>query len=544
MMKRLTITTFILLSLGLQMQAQNFVDWFRGPTRRELNAENDRLRASMDSLQFLVDSLEASRNDMEAELLAIIEGNSPEADETEMPEYTPEVTDSLLHLWYRNSFSGDFDAMSEYDMDSVHFVSDIPDSEIEKRLAAMNSFISLPYNEVVKNYIILYSEKMRTQMGRVLGLSQYYFPMFEETLVRYGLPVELKYMAIVESMLNPVARSRAGASGMWQFMYSTARSYGLEINSYVDERLDVRKSVDAAARYLRDAYKIFGDWTLAISSYNCGAGNVSKAIRRAGGSRDFWSIYPFLPRETRGYVPAFVGAMYAMTYYKEYGIVPQEVGMPAKVDTFEIRRNLHFDQIAAVVGVPKQDLENLNPQYLHDIIPGSSHSYILKLPYTWTGAFVEVNRDSLYNFKADSLLSSRIQKEVSDAVKNNGRIAYRVRSGDYLGKIAGRYGVTVSQIKSWNNLKSSNIRVGQTLYIYARKTPAPETSSNAGSSGKTTVNPSDPSTYTIYTVKSGDSLYNIAKLYPGVSADNIKAANGMKSNRIMPGQKLKIPVMK
>lgn len=544
MMKRLTITTFILLSLGLQMQAQNFVDWFRGPTRRELNAENDRLRASMDSLQFLVDSLEASRNDMEAELLAIIEGNSPEADETEMPEYTPEVTDSLLHLWYRNSFSGDFDAMSEYDMDSVHFVSDIPDSEIEKRLAAMNSFISLPYNEVVKNYIILYSEKMRTQMGRVLGLSQYYFPMFEETLVRYGLPVELKYMAIVESMLNPVARSRAGASGMWQFMYSTARSYGLEINSYVDERLDVRKSVDAAARYLRDAYKIFGDWTLAISSYNCGAGNVSKAIRRAGGSRDFWSIYPFLPRETRGYVPAFVGAMYAMTYYKEYGIVPQEVGMPAKVDTFEIRRNLHFDQIAAVVGVPKQDLENLNPQYLHDIIPGSSHSYILKLPYTWTGAFVEVNRDSLYNFKADSLLSSRIQKEVSDAVKNNGRIAYRVRSGDYLGKIAGRYGVTVSQIKSWNNLKSSNIRVGQTLYIYARKTPAPETSSNAGSSGKTTVNPSDPSTYTIYTVKSGDSLYNIAKLYPGVSADNIKAANGMKSNRIMPGQKLKIPVTK
>lgn len=544
MMKRLTITTFILLSLGLQMQAQNFVDWFRGPTRRELNAENDRLRASMDSLQFLVDSLEASRNDMEAELLAIIEGNSPEADETEMPEYTPEVTDSLLHLWYRNSFSGDFDAMSEYDMDSVHFVSDIPDSEIEKRLAAMNSFISLPYNEVVKNYIILYSEKMRTQMGRVLGLSQYYFPMFEETLVRYGLPVELKYMAIVESMLNPVARSRAGASGMWQFMYSTARSYGLEINSYVDERLDVRKSVDAAARYLRDAYKIFGDWTLAISSYNCGAGNVSKAIRRAGGSRNFWSIYPFLPRETRGYVPAFVGAMYAMTYYKEYGIVPQEVGMPAKVDTFEIRRNLHFDQIAAVVGVPKQDLENLNPQYLHDIIPGSSHSYILKLPYTWTGAFVEVNRDSLYNFKADSLLSSRIQKEVSDAVKNNGRIAYRVRSGDYLGKIAGRYGVTVSQIKSWNNLKSSNIRVGQTLYIYARKTPAPETSSNAGSSGKTTVNPSDPSTYTIYTVKSGDSLYNIAKLYPGVSADNIKAANGMKSNRIMPGQKLKIPVTK
>lgn len=523
--------------LGCQLHAQTLADWFRGPTRKELHNENDRLRDSLDALQYLVDSLEQNYSRVESELFALIEGNSPEADEVEM-EYTPEVTDSLLHLWYRNSFLGDFDAVNEYNMDSVRFTSDVSDAEIEKRLADMNSFISLPYNDVVKNYIILYSEKMRTQMGRILGLSQYYFPLFEEVFDRYGLPLELKYMAIIESMLNPLARSHAGASGMWQFMYSTARSYGLEINSYVDERLDVEKSVDAAARYLRDAYKIFGDWTLAISSYNCGAGNVSKAIRRAGGSRDFWSIYPFLPRETRGYVPAFVGAMYAMTYYREYGIVPQEVGMPAKVDTFEIRRNLHFDQISAVVGVPKQDIENLNPQYLHDIIPGSSHTYILKLPYIWTGAFVEVDRDSLYAFKADSLMSSRIQKEVADAVKNNGRIAYRVRSGDYLGKIALRYGVTVSQIKSWNNLRSSNIRVGQILYIYARKTPAPESSSAAN----TSVNPSDPSTYTTYTVKSGDALYNIAKLYPGVSADDIKAANGMKSNKIVPGQVLKIPV--
>ncbi len=423
----MTRPTILLISLllGCQLHAQNFLaDWFGGPSRKELHSENDRLRESLDSLQILVDSLEQSYSQVESELFALIEGNSPEADSV-VVEYTPEMTDSLLHLWYKNSFQGDFEIVNEYDMDSVHFTSDVSDAEIEKRLADMNSFISLPYNDVVKNYIILYSEKMRTQMGRIMGLSQYYFPVFEEVFVRYGLPVELKYMAIVESMLNPVARSRAGASGMWQFMYSTARSYGLEINSYVDERLDVEKSVDAAARYLRDAYRIFGDWTLAISSYNCGAGNVSKAIRRAGGARDFWSIYPFLPRETRGYVPAFVGAMYAMTYWREYGIVPQDVGMPAKVDTFEIRRNLHFDQISAVVGVPREDLENLNPQYLHDIIPGSSHSYILKLPYTWTGAFVEVNRDSLYAFKADSLMSSRIQKEVADAIKNNGRIAYK-----------------------------------------------------------------------------------------------------------------------
>ena len=538
----MTRPTILLISLllGCQLQAQTFADWFGGPSRKELHSENDRLRESLDSLQILVDSLEQSYSQVESELFALIEGNSPEADSV-VVEYTPEMTDSLLHLWYKNSFQGDFEIVNEYDMDSVHFTSDVSDAEIEKRLADMNSFISLPYNDVVKNYIILYSEKMRTQMGRIMGLSQHYFPVFEEVFDRYGLPLELKYMAIIESMLNPVARSRAGASGMWQFMYSTARSYGLEINSYVDERLDVEKSVDAAARYLRDAYKIFGDWTLAISSYNCGAGNVSKAIRRAGGARDFWSIYPFLPRETRGYVPAFVGAMYAMTYWREYGIVPQDVGMPAKVDTFEIRRNLHFDQISAVVGVPREDLENLNPQYLHDIIPGSSHSYILKLPYTWTGAFVEVNRDSLYAFKADSLMSSRIQKEVADAIKNNGRIAYKVRSGDYLGKIALRYGVTVSQIKSWNNLRSSNIRVGQTLYIYARKTPAAEPTSSGTAAVKTTVNPSDPSTYTTYKVKSGDALYNIAKLYPGVTADEIKAANGMKSNKIMPGQVLKIP---
>ena len=292
------VVIFLLLTLsGLQLHAQGAGGWFRGPTRRELSAENERLRAGMDSLRFIIDSLERGRIEMEAELLAMMESDSPGDDGAEMPEYTQEMTDSLLHLWYRNSFSGDFDAVTEYDMDSVHFVSDVPDSAIERRLADMNSFIALPYNDVVKNYIILYSEKMRTQMGRIMGLSQYYFPVFEEVFVRYGLPVELKYMAIVESMLNPVARSRAGASGMWQFMYSTARSYGLEINSYVDERLDVEKSVDAAARYLRDAYRIFGDWTLAISSYNCGAGNVSKAIRRAGGSRDFWSIYPFLPRE-------------------------------------------------------------------------------------------------------------------------------------------------------------------------------------------------------------------------------------------------------
>ena len=297
--------------------------------------------------------------------------------------------------------------------------------------------------------------------------------------------------------------------------------------------------MDAAARYLRDAYKIFGDWPLAISSYNCGAGNVSKAIRRAGGSRDFWSIYPYLPRETRGYVPAFVGAMYAMTYHKEYGIVPQNVGMPAQTDTFEIHKNLHFVQINSVIGVPMDALKNLNPQYVHEIIPGNSKSYVLKLPYTWTNAFLEADRDSLYSFKADSLLSQKVLKDVQRSgsrAPGQQRIAYKVKSGDYLGRIASRYGVSVNQIKKWNNLKSANIRAGQTLYIYGA-TKNPSGSSSSSSAGKSSAGGSRT-----YTVRQGDSLYNIAKLYPGVSAENIKKANGMKDDKIRPGQKLKIPL--
>lgn len=521
---------------SLPLMGQTFSgSLFNRPTRKAMQSEIDNLRTSLDSLQQLVDSLEERHYLEDNELLAVIEGNGDGNGNNIV--YTPEVSDSLLHLWYKNSLTGDFDAVNEFDMDSVRFSSNVSDEEMIRRLTNMNSFISLPFNSNVKNYIILYSERMTTRMGRVMGLSAYYFPLFEEVLDRYGLPVELKYMAVIESMLNPVATSRAGARGIWQFMYNTGRNYGLEINSYVDERLDVEKAMDAAARYLRDSYKIFGDWALAISSYNCGAGNVSKAIRRAG-SRDFWSIYPYLPRETRGYVPAFVGAMYAMTYYKEYGIVPQNVGMPAQTDTFEIRQNLHFRQINEVVGVPMDDLKNLNPQYSHEIIPASSsHPYTLKLPYTWTAAFVDADRDSLYSHKADSLFSSKVIKEIekpssSSAVAKPQRVAYKVKSGDYLGKIASRYGVSVSQIKSWNNLRSSNIRVGQILYIYGGK------SSGSGASSSKAATTSQQR---IYTVKSGDSLYTIAKRYPGVSAGDIKKANGLTSDKIRPGQKLKIP---
>ena len=547
-----TLYIILLLFVCAALPAQNH-SIFKAPTRQQLQTENDLLKASLDSLQALVDSLRERKYLEDEELAALMEGN--EEEEPQM-EYTQEVTDSLLHQWYENAFANSISI--DYDMDSVSFSSNVSDDEMIRRLEAMNSFITLPFNETVKNYMILYSEKMPTKMSRVLGLSAYYFPIFEETLNKYNMPVELKYMSIIESMLNIRATSRAGARGLWQFMYNTGRTYGLEINSFVDERLDVAKAVDAAARYMADAYKIFGDWALAISSYNCGAGNVSKAIRRAGGARDFWSIYPFLPRETRGYVPAFVGAMYAMTYYREYGLVPMSVGMPAQTDTIEIKKNLHFNQINAVVGVPLEDLRNLNPQYTHDIIPGNTKTYILNLPFNWTNAFLEVDRDSLYNFKADSLLSEKVIKDVT-AASTQQRIAYRVKSGDYLGRIAAKYGVSVNKLKSWNNLKSTNIRAGQILYIYKGGAVPPASSSSSSSGASKSSSNAAPSTpkqapaanpavtttaadgTRYYIVKSGDSLYTIARNFPGVSADNIKAANGLSSSNIKPGQKLIIP---
>ena len=429
-------------------------------SKKALKAENEALRQSLAAAQARIDSLVMAMQ--EASLIAAEEGGSAEANE---PSLTPELSDSLIDEWYRQRMSPDFLGAQGYDMDAVHFSSNVSDEELMRRLSAMNAYITIPFNETVKNYMILYSEKMPRHMENMMGRSLYYFPIFEEILAKYGLPLELKYMSIIESNLNPVAESRAGALGIWQFMYRTGKLYGLKINSFMDERLDVEKSADAAARYLRDAYNVFGDWNLAISAYNCGSGNVNKAIKRAGGKMDFWSIYPYLPRETRGYVPAFIGAMYAFHYAKEYGLQPADVGMPAKVDTFEIRRNLHFKQINEVVGVPLETVKLLNPQYTHEIIPGNSGACVLNLPYSWTGAFLAADQDSLYLHRAGELLNAQVLKNIEESGGET-RIAYKVKSGDYLGKIAQRNHCTVAQLKKWNHLRSDKLRVGQILYIY------------------------------------------------------------------------------
>ena len=554
MIKRLlTVALAAVFIAGASAQAQN-TDTSK-KNKKTLETENIVLKEKLDSL---VKELERCRTELHIadsinnELSEMFECQASSERVSIAPEdYTAEVSDSLLSIWYLQKNTSLEDG---YDMDSVKFQSSVPDSVYMDRIRKMNSFITLPYNEIVRNYIILYSEKMGERMENMLGLCSYYMPIFQETFDRYDLPEELRAMAIIESALNPRAESRVGAKGMWQFMYGTAKQYGLHIDSFVDERMDPVKSADAAARYLRDAYDIFGDWNLAIASYNCGAGNVNRAIRRSGGSRSFWDIWPFLPRETRGYGPAFVGALYTMNYYKEHGLRPTPTEMPVHADTFKITKMLHLKQVSELTGAPLEELKNLNPQYRHEIIPGNERQYILRLPYRYTNAFLE-NEDSLYRHKAEEYFNPVTIKKIKDGGDGE-RIVYRVKSGDYLGRIASRHGTTVAKIKKWNNLKSNDIRVGQRLIIYrggnapAASTPAKSSSASTSaskSSSAGTAQAAKPGNsvpegadYTTYTVKDGESLYLIAKKFPGVSAQNIMDFNKIGSN-IKPGMKIKIP---
>ena len=465
---------FISAACILLASAAAFAAPDRWKTRKQLQQENENLRQRLEALEAEIAtyrSEEAEREVIEEEL----SGENENKVSAGLEDYTTVSTDTLLGQWYMHRQSR-IPGREQYNMDSVRFTTDVPDSVLMKRLMAMNSFISLPYNETVKNFMILYSEKMPTKMGEMLGLSQYYMPLFEETFRQYGLPLELKYVAIIESALNPRAESRVGAKGMWQFMYRTAINYGLKVDSYTDERMDPIASVDAAARYFRDAYRIFGDWALAISAYNCGSGNVNKAIKRAGGRTDFWSVYEYLPRETRGYVPAMVGAMYAFRYASENGLRPDPISMPVYVDTFHIHKNLHFRQISEVLGIPLDDVRDLNPQYYSDIVPGAGSDEVLRLPFNYTSAFLDM-QDSIYRYKTDVLFAAKVQdgretvngRPVPTSRGATGQwVYYKVKSGDSLGKIARKYHCTVKQLKSWNNLRSDRINIGQRLKVGKR----------------------------------------------------------------------------
>lgn len=356
--------------------------------------------------------------------------------------------------------------------ESEKSVPEVPDSVIIRRLMLMPCVMEMPFNQHVRGFIDMYTQRRRKQVSYLLGMGDYYFRIFEEVLVKHKLPLELRYLPVIESAMNATAVSRAGAAGLWQFMLGTGRMYGLEVNSLVDERLDPYKSTHAAAEFLKNLYEIYGDWHLVIAAYNCGPGNVNKAIRRAGGKHDYWAIYPFLPRETRGYVPIFIAANYAMHYAPAHGICKAEINYPRTVDTVVINQRIHFEQIAAVMNVPVDHLRLLNPQYKLNIIPGDLKPYAVALPMNMTGRFID-KLDEIVAYKADSLVNNRresvtpsgAQTATSSGSRQGNVTIHTVKSGQTLGGIAARYGVSVSKIKQWNNISGTMIREGQKLKI-------------------------------------------------------------------------------
>lgn len=384
-------------------------------------------------------------------------------EEVVIPQALEQPIDSLLDEWKVKHYvlASDSDCMKG---SNPYF----PDSVYIDRLVKMPTVMEMAYNEVVRKYIDTYVEgKMREKVSYMLGAANFYIPIFEEALEAYGLPLELKYLPIIESALNPSAVSRAGAAGLWQFMTSTAKIYGLTVNSLVDERRDPIKSTWAAVRYLKDLYDIYKDWNLVIAAYNCGPGNVNKAIKRTEGKADYWEIYYNLPKETRGYVPAFIAANYVMTYYCDHNICPMQTDLSMTTDTIHVNKQLHFKQIAEVCDIPMDEIRDLNPQYRRDIIPGNSQECILRLPNEHLYTLIS-NMDSVYNHKKNQLFTHRATvnlKETTSAKQASAVVYHKIRSGDTLSTIARRYGTTVSRIKKLNGLKNNNIRAGKTIRV-------------------------------------------------------------------------------
>lgn len=465
-----------------------------------------------------------------------------------------ESLDSLINMWYMSTNPGlvqdtiynDFMAEGKKTPDSVYI----------ERLNKIVSPFELNYNNHVKAYINLYTKKRREQVETMLGLSAYYFPMFEQALDAYSLPLELKYLPVIESALNPRAFSRAGASGLWQFMYYTGKQYGLTINSYVDERRDPHKSTLAAVKFLSDLYDIYGDWQLVIAAYNCGPGNVNRAIRRSGGKRNFWEIFYLLPRETRGYVPAFIAATYTFIYHNEHNLRARAAKLPLATDTVMISKPLHFSQVAEMLDMPVDIIRHLNPQYRKDIIPAQNGSYPLRLAFDRSTTFASLE-DSIYTFKRDRYFTNNQlvvkpgSSSTSSAAPPPGKekIYYTVKSGDVVGLIADWFDVYTSSLRYWNNIRRNIIRVGQKLVIYVDKDKvdyykriAREKSGySASSASQQLANASESGDYIYHTVGRGDSVWSIARKYPGVSDSDILQLNNItNAQKIKPGQRLKI----
>lgn len=384
--------------------------------------------------------------------------------------------DSLLNSYVINKYAAST-RRHRANINTDYAFDQIPDSVIARRLHSLHTVIPMTFNAEVRSYIRMYLNRMRGRLDVMLTLSEFYYPIFEEALARYDVPEELKHLTIVESAMNPLATSRVGAAGLWQFMYTTGKNYGLEVNSIIDERRDTYKSSDAAAHYIHDLYHVFGDWHLAIAAYNCGPGNINKAIARSGGKRDFWQIYPYLPRETRGYIPAFIAATYIMNYYPEHGLHPKRVTIPLRTDTIMVERNMLFTYINKYTGIEMDELRTLNPQYRIDMIPGEGGSYPLCLPTDKMGDLIRW-ADSIFLASEDSLSRRTVAVKAaasdeprpaasqrSSRKNSQGSSYHRVRRGETLTSIASKHGTTVSKIKKLNGLKSDRIREGQRLKV-------------------------------------------------------------------------------
>jgi membrane-bound lytic murein transglycosylase D len=480
---------------------------------------------------------------------------------SESTELITRNLDSLVTSWYVKMV---YDNLPKgFSADSLG--REYPDSLYIDRLSRINSIVSLPYNNIIRNHIHVYTIRQREKFSAVLGLKDYYFPMIEDVFDSYGLPDELKYMAIIESALNPNAVSRVGATGMWQFMYSTGRQYGLTINSVVDERRDPLKATHAAARFMKDLYRIYNDWALVIAAYNCGPGNVNKAIRRSGNKKDYWEIYYRLPRETRGYIPMYIAAAYAVNYYPEHFIEPMPLNIPVATDTIMISTNIHLSQISEVMRIPLGELRALNPQYRTGLIPGASKPMALTLPMNHLGDFIDLN-DTIRNYKPEVYLSKATQisdpsrsGSISADIKGRTKLFYTVKQGDNLGYISEWYRVGLSDLRNWNNISNNVIRVGQKLVVYVdpsrsehfSKINSMSMAEKQALTGKSipvntvvasSAEPVETSgDYIIYTVRQGDTLWDIVKKFENVTTNQVLLLNNISDgSKIQVGQKLKI----
>ncbi len=521
-----------------------------------LNAQNDSI-ARKDSISLtkniLVDSLKLQHADQvnQADLIVPQKGlqDNPLVQVADTGKFNlQDIKEAAKYdsLWlaqlYKNTALSDtiYTTIANLDIDSSATTT-IDTEVLKERLHRLNEKtpFNISYNPSLERVIKSFLTRRRDLMERMLTTSQFYFPMFEQELDSYNLPLEIKYLAIVESALNPRAKSRVGATGLWQFMYGTGKEYKLDVSSYVDERSDPIKATKAACEYLSRLHGIFGDWDLALAAYNSGPGNVNKAIRRSGGYKNYWNIRRNLPRETAGYLPAFLATMYLFEYAAEHGLKTEKVARPFfETDTVHVKQLITFDQISELIDVSVEELQMLNPAYKLNIIPFvEGEDYALRLPRYAMGKFV-ANEDAIYKHVAEEIKSR--EKPLPRLVKSQDRIRYRVRSGDYLGRIANRYKVRVSDIKRWNGLRNNNLRVGQRLTIFPRRPSAQIDQTTKKKEQTSTVAATITKGTKVHVVKEGDSLWTISRKYPGISIENLREWNGISGKNLKPGTKLKL----